>query len=130
MESEKAPDVQVMVDELLYHLEFEHIIESRIFCMRSYGAKVNAYARIWSLPSIWRNALEINPFYLIEVVSENFDKLSEEKKEKVILHELLHIPKRFSGGLVAHNNPGERIDDKKVNRIYEEYVKKKNNRPL
>jgi len=121
MESERAYDVQLMLDELLESLQMEHVITSRIICMRSRGAKVNAYARIWSLPEIWRNALEINPFYVIEVVSQHYDKLDEEEKKKVLIHELLHIPKKFTGGLVPHNNRGRNIDDRLVNELYKKY---------
>ena len=121
MESERAYDVQLMLDELLESLQMEHVITSRIICMRSRKAKVNAYARIWSLPEIWRNALEINPFYVIEVVSQHYDKLDEEEKKKVLIHELLHIPKKFTGGLVPHNNRGRNIDDRLVNELYKKY---------
>ena len=111
-----------MLDELLEKLQMAHVINSRIICMRSRKAQANAYARIWSLPEIWRNALEINPFYVIEVVSENYDKLDEEEKKKILIHELLHIPKKFTGGLVPHKNRGRRIDDKLVNELYSKYL--------
>jgi len=126
MKSERAYDVQFMLDELLERLQMDHVITSRIICMRSYEAQVNAYARIWSLPEIWRNALEINPFYVIEVVSEEYDKLQEEKKKKILIHELLHIPKKFTGGLVPHKNRGRKIDDKLVEEIYQKYLATQN----
>ncbi len=122
MESERALDVQFMLDELLEHLSLDNVITSRIICMRSRKAQVRAYARIWSLPEIWRNALEINPFYVIEVVSEHYDSLSEEEKKKVLIHELLHIPKKFTGGLVPHKNRGRTIDDKLVMEVYNKYL--------
>ena len=122
MESERAPDIQFMLEEILERLQLEHVINSRIICMRSRGAKVNAYARIWSLPAIWRNALEINPFYIIEVVSEEYDHLPEEEKKKILIHELIHIPKKFTGGLVPHKNRGRRIDDRFVDELYSRYL--------
>lgn len=122
MKSERAYDVQYMLEGLLDRLQMEHVINSRIICMRSHGAQVNAYARIWSLPKIWMNALEISPFYIIEVVSEEYDKLPEEEKKKVLIHELLHIPKKFTGGLVPHKNRGRRIDDRLVNELYKKYL--------
>ncbi len=122
MKSEKAPDVQVMLDDILARTSLRHVISPRIICMRSFGARANAYARIWSLPAIWREALEINPFYVIEVLSENYDPLPEERKKRVLIHELLHIPKRFSGGLVPHTHPGGRIDARSVEKIYKEYL--------
>ncbi len=124
MEIEKAPDVQVKIEKILSVLEMDYIIDARIFSMRSFGAKARAYARIWSLPKIWRIALDINPFYVIEVLSENFDNLTEEEKIKILIHELLHIPKKFSGGLVPHNSRGIKINSKTVNKIFEIYQKK------
>lgn len=126
MRSEKAPDVQILVDELIAKTSLKHAIAPRIICMRSFGARANAYARIWSLPAIWREALGISPFYVIEVLSENFDPLPEERKRKVLIHELLHIPKRFSGGLVPHVCAGKRIDARTVEKIYKEYASTQN----
>ncbi|MFA5049950.1 MAG: putative metallopeptidase [Candidatus Micrarchaeia archaeon] len=124
MEIEKAPDIQEKIEKILSVLEFDHIIDARILSMRSTGAKANAYARIWALPKIWRTALDINPFYVIEVLSENFDHLSEEEKIKILIHELLHIPKKFSGGLVPHNSRGIKINSKTVNKVFEIYQKR------
>lgn len=127
MKVEKAEDIQEKIDEILLVLnsEMDHIINARILCMRSYDSRANAYARIWSLPKIWRVALEINPFYVIEVLSHNFDHLDEEEQAKILIHELLHIPKRFSGGLVPHNSRGIKINNRTVNKIYKTYEEKK-----
>lgn len=125
MESERAPDIDVMLDDILNTLDMRHIIGARVICMRSRGAKVRAYARIWSLPSIWQNALEINPFYVIEVVSEKFDPLPEQERIKVLIHELMHIPQKFSGGLVPHDNRGTKINHHNVNKVYHEYLARK-----
>jgi len=70
------------------------------------------------MPSIWQEALGIGAFYAIEVISERFDKLSEEDKDRVLIHELLHIPRRFSGGLVPHRCFGKVINEKRVNEVY------------
>lgn len=120
----KAPDVQEIAERLLDFLSFEYINEARIICMRSYGSQANAYARIWNFPKIWQEALEVKPFYVIEVLSEEFDKLPEEEKEKVILHEILHVPKTFSGALRNHTYNGGRVDDRTVNKLYKEYQKR------
>lgn len=128
MEVENAPDIQEKMEKVLDVLELRHIIGARIICMRSTGAKANAYARIWNLPKIWQKALEVNPFYVIEVVSEHFDKLSDERKIQVLIHELMHIPKKFTGGLVPHTHPGGRIDKRAVDAAYAEYKKRENER--
>jgi len=80
-------------------------------------------ARIWGLSRIWQKALGIKSHYIIEVLYPNFDKLSKEDQEKTLLHELLHIPKKFSGGLVPHKCFGKRIDKKRVEELYKKYFK-------
>jgi predicted metallopeptidase len=124
MEVEKASDVQDRVEQVIRVLEFNHIIDARIICMRSRKAKARAYARIWSLPMIWRSALEISPFYVIEVLSEHYDKLDDVEKTKTIIHELMHIPKKFSGGLVPHVNKGRPVNHKEVDKLYSIYLEK------
>lgn len=119
MELEKAPDVQGVLGRLIGELEFSHISAKRVIGFRSYGATARAYARIWSFPRIWQMALGAEPHYVIEVLAENFDKLSEEEKTKVLIHELLHIPRTFSGSLVPHRNRGRTIDRRNVDRLYE-----------
>jgi predicted metallopeptidase len=81
----------------------DHIDPDRIVCFSSKGSKSRrVIARCWSLPVIWQKALEVRPHYVIEVISERFEKLDEQSKDNVILHELLHIPKGFGGGLRHH----------------------------
>jgi len=118
MESEKAPDIQERLEKLIATGEFPHVNRHRIICMRSRGAKARAYARIWGIPSIWREALGIGAFYAIEVLAQHFDKLRDEEKDKVLIHEMLHIPKNFTGGLVPHMCAGRAINERRVNEIY------------
>ncbi len=121
-----APDVQEMLEDIVRTLSYYgYINEHRIFCMRSRGNKANAYARIWNLPDIWQKALEVGAFYIIEVLSEHFDKLPEKEKKKVIIHELLHIPKTFSGALRPHLHAGGQINERTVSKIYEMYLEAK-----
>ncbi|MFH1470354.1 MAG: putative metallopeptidase [Candidatus Micrarchaeota archaeon] len=127
MKFETAPDVNAMAEEILPYLDFPHINTYRLIYMRSRGSKARAYARIWSMPKIWQEALEIKAYYVIEVLSEYFDKLDDEKKQKILIHELLHIPKTFSGGLVPHTCFGQRINEKRVGEIYERMMEKKRN---
>jgi predicted metallopeptidase len=118
---EKAPDIDniVQVVTLKYRDNLPHINQFRVICVRSFGSTARAYARIWSMPSAWQVALDINAFYVLEILSENFDKLSEQEKEKTILHELLHIPKTFSGALLPHiyGKEGKHIEEM-VEEIY------------
>lgn len=126
MDVESAPDVQAKVDKLLNVLGegFGHVNFFRIICMRSRNTSANAYARIWNLPDIWQKALSVSTFYIIEVVTQHYDKLSPEEQEKVLIHELLHIPKTFSGALLPHSHPGGKVDKRTVDKIYAVYKKK------
>jgi len=90
---------------------------SRIFTYRSINAKTRAYARIWGLSRIWQKALKEDPAYILEVISEKFDRLSNHEKSKVLLHEVAHIPKNFSGALVPHIRRGKGNFNKKVNKL-------------
>ena len=90
---------------------------SRIFTYRSVNAKTRAYARIWGLSRIWQKALKVEPAYILEVISEKYDKLSDHEKSKILLHEVAHIPKNFSGALIPHIRHGKRNFYTKVNSL-------------
>ena len=122
MDVELAQDIQERTNKIIQVLDLGYINSLRIICMRSKGSKANAYARIWNLPQIWQKALDIKTYYVIEVLSENFDNLSEEQKTKVLIHELIHIPKTFSGALRPHAYFEYRIDEKTVNEFYKKYL--------
>ena len=94
---------------------------SRVFTYRSQNAKTRAYARIWGLSRIWQKALKIEPSYILEVISEKFDKLSDFEKSKVLLHEIAHIPKNFSGALVPHTRRRKGSFRDKLKSLYEVY---------
>lgn len=113
----EAPEIAETLRTVVSKLEFNHINPDRVYCMKTQGAKTRAYARIWSFPKIFQQVLTIDPAYVIEVVSERFDKLNSEDKMKVIIHEILHIPKNFSGSLLPHKYGGKRIN-KEVEKLY------------
>ncbi len=118
MRFEIAPDIQELLNNIVEVLkdEFPHVSSSNIVCMRSYGSKANAYARIWSLPKIWQKALGVEAHYIIEVISHHFDNRPREAKVKTLIHELLHIPSTFSGALRPHKYSDKTIE-KEVKRI-------------
>ena len=62
-------------------------------------------------------ALNRKAFYVLEFIHEKFDEMSEEDKIKVIIHELMHIPKNFGGGFKHHDY----VTEKEVNKMYEKY---------
>lgn len=121
MEVTRAPDVQKLMRHVLRRTPFEHVRSLQISCMRSEGAKSRAYARIWSFPKIWQKALGHPPHYIIEVLAHHFDKLSPDDKIRTIIHELMHIPKNFSGALMPHRRRHHRIDRRTVEKMFQMY---------
>jgi predicted metallopeptidase len=99
----EAPDVKELVELIVAQLDFNYVNLNGIYCFRSTGSKSRrTIARIHSLGKLWQKALHQDSSYLIEVISERYDRLSSEEKEKVVIHELLHIPKGFAGGFIPH----------------------------
>lgn len=117
-----APDIKKRVIKLIRSLDmgFE---AKQIYCFRSTGSKARAYARIWGLNRVWQKALCQKPAYVIEVLAEKFDSLGSDEKTKVLLHELAHIPKNFSGSLLPHTRKGKRNFHDRVEKMYSQYKK-------
>ncbi|MBU4017200.1 metallopeptidase [Patescibacteria group bacterium] len=125
MEWEDAQDIQKDLKKVLQVLDLPYIQINRIFCYRTTGSKVRAYARTWAMPKIFQRALGIQPAYIIEVLSKHYDKLGEDDKKKVLIHELLHIPKNFSGALLPHRTRSRNLHSL-ANQLFKEYKKKTN----
>ncbi|MBU3906969.1 MAG: metallopeptidase [Nanoarchaeota archaeon] len=122
MRYEHAPDLQAIADEIS-KLLFPHIRTWRVKCFRGYGSSSRGtIARCHALGKLMQKALETPPVYALEFLSERFDKMPEEEKIKVIIHELMHIPKAFGGGFKHHDF----VTDRNVNIFYKEYQKRKN----
>ena len=119
----EAPDVKSLVDEIVDILGFFHVVPQFVYCYRSRGSESRrTVARIHGLGRIWQEALRRPAAYVIEVISEQYDELSDEEKEKTLIHELLHIPKGFSGGFRPHKGY---IDKKRIDRLHEMLLKRK-----
>jgi len=131
MKFEKADDISEQIVKIVDKLNLDHIDATRIKCIRSFKTSTNAVARIWSLPQVWQKVLDVRSHYIVEVVSEKFDKLGEEDQTKTLIHELMHIPKTFSGALVSHNvkqfdgkggHVSRKINAKMIDKLYKEYL--------
>jgi predicted metallopeptidase len=121
----EAPDVKKRVNELATALDFFHVVPQFLFCVRSQGSKSTCtIARIHGLGKIWQETLTLPSYYIIEVISERYDKLSEEEKEKTLIHELLHIPQGFSGGFRPHRGY---VSRERVEKLYQELQKNRKN---
>jgi len=97
---------------------FPHVDVNRIRCFRSYGSSArNTIARCHTIGKLMQLTIGVKAHYGIEVISENFDRLSEENKIKTIIHELMHIPKTFGGGFKHHDY----VCDKNINIAYNQW---------
>ena len=121
MDIESAPDVKKLARIIVRKLPFPYINFNRLVFMRSRNATSRARARIWSFPRIWQMALRLPPYYVIEVLAHHFDHLSDDDKARVIIHELMHIPRNFSGALVPHKGIHKRIDRRTVESLFRMY---------
>ncbi|MBI5884561.1 metallopeptidase [archaeon] len=85
-------------------LDFRHVQLDRVCCIKSQGSKTRrTIARIHALGKVMQLGMNTKAFYVIEFISEKFDRQSEEEKTKTIIHELLHIPASFGGGFRQHH---------------------------
>lgn len=99
------PKLQDYVKMATKKLGLNYIDPGRVRVVRSSGSRSrNTVARIHGMPKAIQVALSLESHYVIEILSERFDALDEEAKKKVILHELLHIPVNFGGGVVNHGS--------------------------
>jgi predicted metallopeptidase len=119
---QRAPDVEELANKIIGALALRHIDRSRLHYYRSTGSKSQrVQARIHGMGKIWFDALAIKPHYIIEVISEEYDRLAEQERQKVVIHELMHIPSKFSGGFVPHRG---KVNRRNVDRLYREFVEK------
>jgi predicted metallopeptidase len=122
MKYEFAPDLQLIAEEISLLL-FPHVKIGFVKCLRSYGSSSkNTVARCHALGKLMQKAMGVKAFYALEFLSERFDKFNDEEKTKIIIHELMHIPKTFGGGFKHHDY----VTEKNVNKIHKEYKLKKN----
>jgi len=117
----EAIDIRERVLALTESLHLDYILGERVFFYRSTGSTARAYARTWGLPKIWQNALKVEPAYIIEVISNYFDKLPKREQDKVLIHEMTHIPKTFSGALLPHTRRKKGSFHKKLDDLIDKY---------
>ena len=110
-------------------LRFTHVDSSRIFCVRGYGSTSEAWARIWGLPTLWQQVLGIRPAYVVEIIEPEFSRLPAAEQDRILIHELLHIPRTFSGAIRPHRSPTFRINRRTVEHYYQRYLANSRQRP-
>jgi len=75
----------------------------RVTVVESVGSKSRrVIARIHTMGKVMQLGMNQKPFYVIELITEHFNRQNEEEKTKTIIHELLHIPHSFGGGFRHH----------------------------
>jgi len=116
---ELAEDIGVKISDIIQKLRMAHLDESRIICVRSKGSRTRRIiARCHGLSRIMQSALGQKPHYVIEIISEKFDRLADDEQTRVLIHELMHIPHSFGGGF-RHHKPY--VTRRKVERMYEKF---------
>ena len=114
----KDYELQASVSEIAKML-FPHVCMDSVAVLRSHGSTSRGtIARCHALGKAMQIGLGRKGFYLIEIISERFDRLSNEDKIKTLIHELMHIPKCFGGGFKHHDYVCER----NVERMYQHYT--------
>lgn len=89
--------------EIAQKLRLGFIDLERIAVVESKGSKARrVIARIHTLGKVMQLGMQQRPFYVIELITEQFNRQNEEEKTKTIIHELLHIPHGFGGGFRHH----------------------------
>jgi len=118
-----SEELEIQTREIATVLGMNHIDLSRVKFVVSKGSKAKrTIARCYALSKIWQKALDMKAHYIIEVISENYDNLSETEKEKVLIHELMHIPFNMGGGFKHHGNY---VTREHVNLMHKRYAKSK-----
>lgn len=122
----QADDIKLRALDVVKTLNWGHIDFDHLGFLRSHGSSApRTIARCHALGKAMQMAMgRPKGFYLIEVISEKFDKLSQDEQTKTIIHELLHIPKTFGGGFIHH----DMVHEKNVRIVFEHYnsLKRKN----
>ena len=118
MKYQQAIDLQNRMTEIVKILGMSHIDVNRVKCIRSFGSSTKrTLARCHTIGKVMQMAMNAKGHYAIEFL-EKFDKLPRDEQDKVIIHELMHIPKTFGGGFRQHDF----VCDKNVEIMHEKFT--------
>jgi len=120
MKYELAQDLKMRMVEIVGTLsnEMAHVDLDRVECIRSFGSSTRGtIARCHTIGKVMQMAMKTKAHYAIEFL-EIFDRLSRAEQDKVIIHELMHIPKSFGGGFRHHDF----VCDENVDLMHERFV--------
>jgi predicted metallopeptidase len=117
---EMAPDIESKLKGISRKLKMNHIDLNRVRGVRSYGSTGRGIiARCHALPKVMQLALGIDAHYVIEILTENYNRLSKEEQTKILIHELMHIPETFGGGFRMHR---DHVTRKNVEKLYRRLI--------
>ncbi len=118
MKYHEASDLQERMSQIVSTLGLDHIDLTRVKCFRSHGSSTKrTIARCHTIGKLMQKAMNMPAHYAIEFL-ERFERLSQEEQDKVIIHELMHIPKTFGGGFRQHDF----VCDQNVNLMHEKFM--------
>jgi len=121
MKYEYAIDLKQKALDIISKLNLCHVRPESFECFRSKGTSTSrVIARCHGLNKVMQLSLKRPAFYVLEFLSERFDKLPEEEQIKVIIHELMHIPKAFGGGFRHHDF----VTSRNIEKLYRHYKNK------
>ncbi len=114
-----APDIEQAAREICAAAQIERDF-SRVHFVRSRGSSARrTLARCHTIPRIIQSALSMKAHYVVEVISEHFDRLDETEQVKTIIHEIMHIPEGMRGGFRQHDF----VCRKNVENVYRNYAR-------
>jgi predicted metallopeptidase len=117
---ELAPDIESKLKKIARRLKMDHIDLNRVKGVRSHGStSQGVIARCHALPKVMQLALDIKAHYVIEILSETYDRLSKAEQIKILIHELMHIPETFGGGFRMHR---DHVTRKNVEKLYKKLM--------
>lgn len=119
MKYEYSESLQVLAEDVSRRL-FPHIKTSRIKCFRSYESSVKGIVgRCHALSGFMQKAMDCDAFYALEFFAEKFNEMSTEEKVKIVIHQLMHVPKSAGRDFNRHDI----VTDENVKRAYGDYLK-------
>ncbi|MDD5054569.1 MAG: putative metallopeptidase [Candidatus Nanoarchaeia archaeon] len=122
---QRAMKEEEIVKDIVDKLGWNYLNTEQIRCVYSKNTSSSRIlGRIWSTPKIFSEVFETKPLYVIELIEKRYIKLSEKDKIKVLIHELLHIPKTFSGALSPHKGMAKTLNCQTVDALLREYYEK------
>ncbi|MBA4393327.1 MAG: metallopeptidase [Desulfobacca sp.] len=117
---ELAPDIESKLKKIARRLKMDHIDLNRVKGVRSHGStSQGVIARCHALPKVMQLALDMEAHYVIEILSETYDRLSKSEQIKILIHELMHIPETFGGGFRMHR---DHVTRKNVEKLYKKLM--------